>query len=366
VWIAGEPAALQPLVLSAAAAVVLSPGAIDTWQSAASVGLGATALPFAALITAAAIAALVVLRPRAPVEPAPQTDCSPPDGSPPQEAQRPAQKRPDPLLAQMHHELRTPLNALIGFSEVMRHELHGPLGNARYQEYAAHISESGGRLLKASEDALAVAATMAALVADRRTLRRQRLPAASLVREAWAAADAASAGRSVELVLEDGDGLTVDCDWQATSVALHHLLAEALARIPPRGGVVVGMSRRDGAARMHIRAVVAPGQKRGSAGRACRNAGAPSGGLRVVLARSLLEMQGATLGMSAPDRAEVWSARIVFPACLAAGRLQREKALANAGTGRWPPPAALQERRAGSVASSAARASAGSRAAPPA
>src|SRR4029077_13822819 len=36
------------------------------------------------------------------------------------------------LMAQMSHELRTPLNAVIGFSEVMQHELHGPLGSARY------------------------------------------------------------------------------------------------------------------------------------------------------------------------------------------------------------------------------------------
>ncbi len=75
----------------------------------------------------------------------------------------------------MSHELRTPLNAMIGFSEVMLRELHGPLGHARYQEYAAHISESGGRLLKSSEDTLAVTATMSALMADRLAGRRERV-----------------------------------------------------------------------------------------------------------------------------------------------------------------------------------------------
>ena len=74
------------------------------------------------------------------------------------------------LMAQMSHELRTPLNAVIGFSEVMLRELHGPLGHARYQEYAHHISESGGRLLKSSEDALAVTEAMSAL--DRRSHAR--------------------------------------------------------------------------------------------------------------------------------------------------------------------------------------------------
>ena len=58
------------------------------------------------------------------------------------------------LMAHMSHALRTPLNAVIGFSDVMAHELHGPLGKSRYQEYALHIRESGGQLLKSSEDAL--------------------------------------------------------------------------------------------------------------------------------------------------------------------------------------------------------------------
>jgi signal transduction histidine kinase len=89
------------------------------------------------------------------------------------------------LMAQMSHELRTPLNAVIGFSDVMLRELHGPLGNARYQEYAHHISESGGRLLKSSEEALAVTEAMSALMADRRRGRRERLVASALLRDAW-------------------------------------------------------------------------------------------------------------------------------------------------------------------------------------
>ena len=89
------------------------------------------------------------------------------------------------LMAQMSHELRTPLNAVIGFSDVMLRELHGPLGNARYQEYAHHISESGGRLLKSSEEALAVTEAMTALMADRRAGKRERLAAATLLRDAW-------------------------------------------------------------------------------------------------------------------------------------------------------------------------------------
>src|SRR3546814_15655592 len=40
------------------------------------------------------------------------------------------------FLATMSHELRTPLNAIIGFSEILKAEALGPLGNPRYAEYA--------------------------------------------------------------------------------------------------------------------------------------------------------------------------------------------------------------------------------------
>ncbi len=52
------------------------------------------------------------------------------------------------FLANMSHELRTPLNAIMGFSEVIRDQSVGPLGNPRYVEYATDIHESGRHLLE--------------------------------------------------------------------------------------------------------------------------------------------------------------------------------------------------------------------------
>jgi signal transduction histidine kinase len=52
------------------------------------------------------------------------------------------------------HELRTPLNAIIGFSDIMREELFGPLGDPRYQRYAELMHESGSRLLAMINDFL--------------------------------------------------------------------------------------------------------------------------------------------------------------------------------------------------------------------
>lgn len=42
-------------------------------------------------------------------------------------------------LAHAAHEMRTPLNAILGFSDLLRQEAHGPLGDGRYREYAADI-----------------------------------------------------------------------------------------------------------------------------------------------------------------------------------------------------------------------------------
>lgn len=50
------------------------------------------------------------------------------------------------FLGQMSHELRTPLNAIIGFSEVIRSEMFGPIGSSRYADYVSHIETSAKHL----------------------------------------------------------------------------------------------------------------------------------------------------------------------------------------------------------------------------
>jgi two-component system cell cycle sensor histidine kinase PleC len=58
------------------------------------------------------------------------------------------------FLALMSHELRTPLNAIIGFSEVLGAEMFGPLGHARYREYAHDVNGAGKHLLALINDIL--------------------------------------------------------------------------------------------------------------------------------------------------------------------------------------------------------------------
>ena len=61
------------------------------------------------------------------------------------------------FLAAMSHELRTPLNAIIGFAEMMKEGLFGPLGSPKYEEYAGGIHRSGVHLHDVIMDILEMA-----------------------------------------------------------------------------------------------------------------------------------------------------------------------------------------------------------------
>lgn len=58
------------------------------------------------------------------------------------------------FLASMSHDLRTPLNAIIGFSDIMRTNAFGPIGNKKYEEYATDIHDSGTLLISLVNDIL--------------------------------------------------------------------------------------------------------------------------------------------------------------------------------------------------------------------
>lgn len=81
------------------------------------------------------------------------------------------------FLANTSHELRTPLNAIIGFSDILCREMFGPLGVARYREYAGAINESGRHLLDIINDIL----DLSKLEAGRHELREEWVDLADVV-----------------------------------------------------------------------------------------------------------------------------------------------------------------------------------------
>ena len=68
-----------------------------------------------------------------------------------------ANKAKSEFLANMSHELRTPLNAIIGFSDILKKQLFGNLGDPRYSEYVTDINDSGNHLLAIINDILDLA-----------------------------------------------------------------------------------------------------------------------------------------------------------------------------------------------------------------
>ena len=137
------------------------------------------------------------------------------------------------FLANMSHELRTPLNAIMGFSDIMRSRMFGPLTD-RYGEYAELIHESGGHQLDLINDVL----DMSKIEAERFELSRGVFDA----REAMTAAmrlmrvQADGAGVQLRGVLPPND-LEVDADRRALKQIVLNLISNAL-KFTPRGGQV--------------------------------------------------------------------------------------------------------------------------------
>jgi signal transduction histidine kinase len=60
------------------------------------------------------------------------------------------------FMSSMSHELRIPLNNIIGFSELMKNEAYGPIGNAQYVSYIEDIYHSSELLQSLINDVLAL------------------------------------------------------------------------------------------------------------------------------------------------------------------------------------------------------------------
>jgi two-component system cell cycle sensor histidine kinase PleC len=83
------------------------------------------------------------------------------------------------FLATMSHELRTPLNAILGFSEVIKNEILGPIGNESYKDYVVDIHASGQHLLNLINEIL----DLSRVEAGRYELSEEPVNLASLAEE---------------------------------------------------------------------------------------------------------------------------------------------------------------------------------------
>jgi signal transduction histidine kinase len=140
------------------------------------------------------------------------------------------------FLANMSHELRTPLNAIIGFSEIIKLEMLGPLGTGRYRHYAQDIFDSGNHLLAVIGDILDISKVEAGefeLYAEPTDLEEIVEQSLRLVRER-----AEAAGVGIEVTI--GRNLPqLLLDRRLIKQSLINLLSNAIKFSPEDGCVAV-------------------------------------------------------------------------------------------------------------------------------
>ncbi|MBA4804610.1 MAG: HAMP domain-containing histidine kinase [Brevundimonas sp.] len=144
------------------------------------------------------------------------------------------------FLATMSHELRTPLNAVLGFSDIMRQRLFGPVPD-RYADYAESIHEAGGHLLDLINDLLDVSK----IEAERYTLSRERFDAREVVSAAMALVRVNADDKGVALSgLLPSEPVDVLADRRALKQIALNLLSNAVKFTPAGGGVTVSLETR--------------------------------------------------------------------------------------------------------------------------
>ncbi len=147
------------------------------------------------------------------------------------------------FLANMSHELRTPLNAIIGFSDLMRAQMLGPLGNPSYLEYAADINFSGMHLLEIINDILDVVR----YEAGRMELNEEPVDIGAVVDQALRLVAPQALQGKVDLVWEPVPSLPpLYGDRVRLRQILLNLLSNAVKFTGPGGSVEVTAELRDG------------------------------------------------------------------------------------------------------------------------
>lgn len=204
------------------------------------------------------------------------------------------------FLAAMSHELKTPLNAVLGFSEIIRDEMLGPVGQPVYRDYADDIHKSGARLLSVINDILDVTRLESgSLVIEERPEDPQDIVAQAIKLARKATGDA----RDIACHLPP-EMPTLLVDPRRMAQALGNILANALKFTPTEGEVSLRLIlSKDGGfvfaiedtgigmAEETVAAALEPfRQLDGSLARKFEGAG-----LGLSIARALIELHGGAL-----------------------------------------------------------------------
>lgn len=138
------------------------------------------------------------------------------------------------FLATMSHELRTPLNAILGFSEIMKDEVLGPMANKNYRSYAEDIHGSGQHLLNLINEIL----DLSRIEAGRHELHEEPLYLDDVVEECGTMMKVRAKAKSISLHhTHEPDLPRVWADERALRQVVLNLMSNAV-KFTPVGGEV--------------------------------------------------------------------------------------------------------------------------------
>ncbi len=154
-----------------------------------------------------------------------------------------ASRHKSEFLASMSHELRTPLNAIIGFSEVLRDQMFGPL-NDRQADYLSDILSSGRHLLSLINDIL----DLSKIEAGKMELNVTTFSLPAVLENGLTMVRERATRHGITLGLDvAGDVSEVEADERKVKQILFNLLSNAV-KFTPDGGRVDLRARQAGEA----------------------------------------------------------------------------------------------------------------------
>lgn len=149
-----------------------------------------------------------------------------------------ANKAKSDFLAHMSHELRTPLNSILGFSELMKEELMGPIGNPQYKEYVSHISHSGHHLHAVLTDIL----DLSKIEAGAMEIHDEVFDLRELVAASTAMSEGAALTKSLKMnVSRLPEPVMVRADNRLVRQAVFNILSNAIHYSPENGVIDIAI-----------------------------------------------------------------------------------------------------------------------------
>lgn len=202
------------------------------------------------------------------------------------------------FFANMSHELRTPLNAIIGFSELMRQKLFGPLSE-RYEEYAGLINTSGQHLLALVSDILDISK----MEAGKFVLDFQSVDLSKALDGSLRMVEKRARDNGITLTKDLPSELHLTADERAITQILLNILSNAVKFTTRGGRVHIVASAKDGQIKISVQdtGIGIPEDALSRLGRAFEQVSndpalaREGSGLGLALVRALVELHGGTL-----------------------------------------------------------------------